>query len=156
MIMLSLNSETVSAQELDTELSLQVAPSYTFLLNPKTKRIKNLGTCIDENALRQSIYFMLMTRRYAYEIYSRDYGAEFWNYFGEDNDDVLMPVKIQEDITETLVTDDRISNVTNFIFTRNGERLAVTFTVEYDLGNGEEETEVTVEINEEESEVNVT
>lgn len=146
--MIPLDSDILNEKELDTELSLRVGPSFSFLLDSKTKRIKRLGSVIDEDALRQSIYFMLRTRRYAYEIYSRSYGTEFWNFFGQDNDEVLMPVKIREDITDTLLTDDRITNVTNFMFEKRGEILIVSFYVEYDLGYGLEDMNVEIGISE--------
>ena len=148
MIMISLDADSVAEKELDVELALKVGPSYSFLLDHKTKRIKRLGSAVDEDALKQSIYFLLRTKRYVYEIYSRSYGAEFWEFFGQDNDAVLMPVKIREDITDTLLVDDRISNVTNFLFEQRGEILIVSFYVEYDLGYGKEETNVEIGISE--------
>lgn len=146
MIMIPLDNDILNEKELDTELSLRVGPSYSFLLDHKTKRIKRLGSVINEDALRQSIYFMLRTRRYACEIYSRDYGAELWNFFGQDNDEVLMPVKVREDITDTLLVDDRILNVTNFMFEKQGEILIVSFYVEYDLGYGKEDMSMEIGI----------
>lgn len=146
MIMIPLDSDMTQDKELDAELNFRVAPSYSFLLDHKTKRIKRLGSIVDEDALRQSIYFMLRTRRYSYEIYSRDYGAEFWDFFGQDNDEVLMPVKVREDITDTLLVDDRIINVTNFMFEKRDEILIVSFYVEYDLGQGEEEMSMEIGI----------
>ncbi len=147
MIMISLDNAVLKEKELDAELFLQIGPSYSFLLDPNTKHIKILGSIAEENALRQSIYFMLRTRRYAYEIYSRDYGAEFWNFLGQDNDEVLMQARIRDDIVETLLVDDRISDVINFMFEKRGEILLVSFYVEYNLGYGAEGMNVEFEIN---------
>lgn len=99
--------------------------------NTKTYRIdekRNIisGFCDGTDALKQTIRKILGTERYAYPIYSFDYGfeREFDNYVGRS----AYPI-IKKNIEEALLQDDRISEVKDFAFAKKGTGISVTFTV---------------------------
>ena len=68
-----------------------------------------IGTVADRDALEQSIFFILMTERYTYPIFNRDYGVDFDGIIGNTIEDVrtLLPQRIRE----ALIMDDRITSV---------------------------------------------
>lgn len=68
-----------------------------------------IGTITDRDALEQSIFFILMTERYTYPIFNRDYGVDFDGIIGNSIEDVrtLLPQRIRE----ALLVDNRITSV---------------------------------------------
>lgn len=93
-------------------------------------------------AIKQAIYLILSTERYAYIIYSWDYGVELVDLFGKPMTYVMS--EIPRRITEALTQDDRIKNVVDFEFERHGNKLHTTFTVVTTAGNIPTELEVAV------------
>ncbi len=95
------------------------------------------------DALRQTVYFILHTERYAYPIYSWDYGVELAGLFGKPLS--YVRAELPRRITEALTTDDRIEDVTDFVFENAGRGVLQTyFTVVSTLGTIREGLEVTV------------
>lgn len=85
------------------------------------------------DALRQSIYLILMTERYRFPIYSWDYGIELTDLIGQD-----MPYVIAElprRIRDALIQDNRIDDVVDFEFDVHGRNLQINFTVVSNIGN---------------------
>lgn len=73
------------------------------------------------------------TERYQYLIYSWNYGIELSDLYGQPIPYVYA--EIQRRITEALLSDDRISNVTNFNFSNpQGGDVFTTFDVVTDYG----------------------
>ena len=103
-------------------------------------RINNF---VDElPAIEQAIYMILGTERYEFPIYSWDYGVELVDLYGQP-----MPYVIAElprRIKEALMTDNRITDVVDFEFERNGKKLHTTFTVITVQGNISTDLEVDV------------
>lgn len=85
------------------------------------------GYTDEVDALIQTIYFILNTERYKYVIYSWDYGIELFDLFGKQMSYVVP--EIERRVTQALMQDDRILEVTNFEFEKNGHKLYVTFDV---------------------------
>lgn len=100
------------------------------------------GFITDYDSVRQSIYFILNTERYKYIIYSWNYGIELYDLIGKPMP--YVKAEIPRRITEALLQDDRIENVTDFKFKENGNKLSVTFTVVSNVGNISTELEVDV------------
>ena len=122
-----------------------VADFEELVLPNKTWKIdfdKNLVTIniTDLEAIRQAAILILATERYEFIIYSNQFGSEFVDLFGENQAYVMSEVKRR--ITEALTTDDRITSVDNFDFTKTKRGLYVTFTVNCDVGKFDAETEV--------------
>lgn len=93
-------------------------------------------------AIEQAIYLILGTERYAFPIYSWDYGIEFVDLYGQPMPYVMA--ELPSRIKEALLTDNRITDVTGFEFERNGKKLKVTFTVVTTQGDINTDLEVEV------------
>ena len=109
--------------ELDYEESIY--PSKTYKLNDEKKRI--IGMTDNSDAIKQSIYCILSTERYQYEVYDEDYGVELNDLIGQPMDYVIA--EIQRRISEALTWDSRIENVEDFEFEIEKRKLTVTFVV---------------------------
>ena len=66
---------------LTADLSLDIQPSKQHRMNIERTRIA--GTCDGLEAVRQTVYKILNTERYAYIIYSWDYGVELQDLYGK-------------------------------------------------------------------------
>lgn len=123
----------------DVELEEETEPSITYKMKFKDGRIE--GFTDEKEAVRQAIYKILSTERYAYPIYSWDYGIELSDLYGEDVRYVCA--ELEDRIKEALTQDDRIVDVTDFKFdTKEKGIVKVKFTVESIEGNIDIESEV--------------
>lgn len=96
----------------EQEIEIINIPTKTFKLDFNKSRVRNLFDGID--ALKQSIYKILMTERYKYSIYNWDYGIELENLIGMLKG--YVKTEAERLIKEALLQDDRIENVYNFNF----------------------------------------
>jgi hypothetical protein len=99
------------------------------------------GTIDGLAALQQSIYFMLSIESDQYIIYPYTYGLQTIDLYGKASD-YIMAI-LPERITNTLLSDDRITGVSDFEFEVNGRNLNVKFIVHSIYGDIDEETVVT-------------
>ena len=135
--------EDIAVDEDDEEvIDEEVQPGLTYLMDPETKTIT--GTMIDhEEAIRQMISTVLRIERMEYEIYDEDFGSELSDMIGEPIP--LIYADIEEDIRDTLLEDDRVTDVTDFEFEQiDRSTVHVDFVVETDYGDIEYEEEVTI------------
>lgn len=91
-------------------------------------------------ALEQSVYLALGIERYAHEIYSWRYGFEAADLIGKPKEYAFS--EIQRRITEALLQDDRIIDVTDFEFDYKSDAASVSFTVKSTLGDLQSEKQV--------------
>lgn len=91
-------------------------------------------------AVQQSIYLMLSIEADQYIIYPYTYGVQTLDLIGKPSYYVMAVIPGR--ITETLLTDDRITGVSDFEFEVNGHELTVKFVVHTIYGEVEEETVV--------------
>lgn len=110
---------------------LTMFPSKTYNMDGERGRIS--GYTDDIEAVKQSVFRILNTERYAYGAYSRNYGVELQNLIG-------MPVayclpEIKRCITEALTWDSRIDSVDNFEFVVNKGKVHCKFTVHTIFGD---------------------
>ncbi len=91
-------------------------------------------------ALEQSVYLALGIERYAHEIYSWRYGFEAADFIGKPKEYAFS--EIQRRITEALLQDDRIIDVTDFEFDYKSDAASVSFTVKSTLGDLQSEKQV--------------
>ena len=120
------------------EFAMEQQPSCTYNLDVGGNQIQ--GKIDGVSALRQAIYLILGTERYAYLIYSWNYGAEFSELIGQPKDYVLSEIK--RHITEALLQDDRITSVDSFEFECKKNTVHVIFTVRSIFGVLEVTTDV--------------
>lgn len=121
----------------------EMRPGYTYKLDIEAGRIAGM---IDElAAVRQAVYKILATERYKYLIYDWHYGREMENLIGQDMDYVKNDIK--RVIKEALLTDERITDVTDFTFSEEDtaqNKLLLTFAVNSVEGNFTTEVAVNV------------
>ncbi len=84
-------------------------------------------------AVEQAIDLMLSTERFAYSIYSPDYGAELAELIGARRELVLGD--IERRITEALAEDDRIIGVDDFQISFDRECANISFTARTSFGD---------------------
>ena len=111
-------------------------------IDKSVRQDRIIGHVDDLEAIKQTIYLILSTERYKYIIYSWDFGVELADLIGKPMTYVMS--ELPRRITEALTQDDRISDVVDFEFTRNGKKLHTTFTVITTAGNIPTELEVEV------------
>lgn len=123
--------------ELQNDFTIITQPTRTYRLNFTGK--PSTGMLDGVEAMKQAIYMILYSERYVYEMFSWNYGVEFWPCFQE-SDPVLAMAKVETAIREALLQDDRITAVDSFSFEpdeTNKKALHVTFNVLTTEGNVE-------------------
>ncbi len=110
----------------------------TFAINMKDNIMG--GTIDGLDALRQSIYLMLSIEADQYIIYPYTYGVNTLDLIGKPVYYVMAV--IPDRIKETLLTDDRITDVSDFEFEVDGNKLHVKFVITSIYGTFDEETVV--------------
>lgn len=123
----------------DVDLEEEIEPNKTYKMNFKDNIVE--GFVDDMDAVRQAIYKVLGTERYAYPIYSWDYGMELSDLYGEDTRYVCA--ELEDRIKEALTQDERITDVIDFTFNTEEKGIVrVAFTVETTEGDVDIESEV--------------
>jgi len=116
-------------------------PSLTWQIDLQSGRIK--GKIDGVKAIYQAVEKILLTERYAYRIYSWNYGCELLFYIGKDTDFVMADA--ERAITDALTQDDRISGIENFkAVLVDKESVLVTFTVISVAGKFDYKKEISV------------
>lgn len=109
-----------------TNLEEQIQPSRTYYLDLDRKRVTSM---IDgRDAIIQAVRKILYTERYAYVIYSSQYGVELNRLIGQDYDFIASDIK--RTLTEALLVDNRIISLENFEIEKTGlDTMKVNFLV---------------------------
>ena len=94
-------------------------------------------------AIRIWIYKALRTPRYAHAAYDDDYGCELGNLMGEPMSSEVTRLEIKRYITEALMVNPYIEELSDFQFTSTRSGVEVTFTVRTGYGTD------TITVNEE-------
>lgn len=124
---------------LNDEITETTFGNETYKIQDGTR----LSGYVDElEAVKQTVYLILSTERYEYNIYSWDYGVELVDLIGQPMPYVMA--ELPRRITEALTTDDRIDDVVDFEFEHKGNKLLTTFTVVSNVGAISTELEVEV------------
>ncbi|MCD8090389.1 MAG: DUF2634 domain-containing protein [Clostridiales bacterium] len=100
--------------------------SRTYRFDRENSRIKGTYNEYIE-AVRQSVYLILNTERYTYNMFSWNYGIELSDLFGREKQ-YVVPMLMKR-IKEALIQDDRIDDVKDFSFEVKGGVYTVNFTV---------------------------
>lgn len=132
----------IPEQEIDlTNMEVVNQPSLTYRLDFERKRIS--GFIDNEEAIMQLVMKILYTERYAYVIYSSQYGVELDRLIGQEYDFILSD--LERTITEALLADDRILSITDFTTEQTAiDRMAVSFRVNSVVGATNISTEVQI------------
>ena len=113
----------------------------TYKIDWVNKRI--IGYIDGIDSILQAVTKILMTERYAYLIYSDNYGVEFNRLVGADYSFILSD--IQRTLTDSLAQDDRFIDITNFSINKSSiDSLEIKITVNTNLGKIDYEGSVTI------------
>lgn len=117
---------------LEQDFEPENQPTHTYKMNLERELVQ--GYTDDLEAIKQAIYKILSTERYQYVMYSRNYGIELLDLFGEPISYVCP--ELERRISEALTWDDRIQSVDNFEFSaaKKGE-VHVSFTAHTVFGD---------------------
>jgi phage baseplate assembly protein W len=115
-------------------------PTKTYYMQLEIIRVQGLTD--GQAAMKQAIFKILQTERYQYPVYSDNYGVELRELIGQPIPYVLP--EIDRRITEALTWDERITNVTDFVFDVKKSKVHTTYKVHTIFG--EVEIEVAVNI----------
>lgn len=120
---------------LTTELNVVTLPSKQHKMDLDRNRIFDF--CDGLEAVKQTVFKILNTERYAYLIYSWDYGIELMDLYGKSP--MYVCPELERMIKEALLQDDRITDVTDFEFdTSTKGVVSVKFTVHTIFGDLDE------------------
>lgn len=124
-----------------TILEEQIQPSRTYHLDLDRKRVTSM---IDgSDAIIQAVKKILNTERYAYVIYSSQYGVELDRLIGQEYDFIISDIK--RTLTEALLMDNRIISLENFEMEKTGlDTMEVNFLVNSIEGEINFSTEVKI------------
>ena len=126
--------------EVLSDFSLETETSNTYKINQQKNNIN--GFIDDIEAVKQSVYLILNIERYKHLIYDWDYGFEIVDLIGKDIN--IIQVDIQRRICDALKQDDRITDIKDFSFEVQKNKLIAYFTVETIFGSYEMQDEFTV------------
>lgn len=93
-------------------------------------------------AIKVWIWSCLHTQRFRYQIYSWDYGADLEQYVGQMLTDEYLETDLRDEIEEALKVNKYITGIDDYVFTRTGSKVTVSFSAQTLLGNIEEEYNV--------------
>ena len=71
--------------------AVETQPSYTHKLDIDRNRVR--GMTDERDAVLQAVYLILNVERYAFPIYSRNYGSELSDLIGKPKDYALSEIK---------------------------------------------------------------
>lgn len=125
-------------QALINDFDIKEQTSNTYKLVYLKDRLKGFTDEIE--ALKQTIYFILNTERYDYLIYDWNYGFQIKDLIGQNPNDILQT--IQSRISDALIQDTRITEVSNFSFDIIKNKVKTTFTVKSIFGDLQQETNI--------------
>ena len=106
-----------------TETEQEIPPSATYAVNFENGTAQ--GRIDGVEALQQSVFCRLSTTQGQYSIYSDAYGLPIHTLLGQPVP--LVYVNIADAITRTLLEDDRITGVTDFVFDTDKKQVTVSF-----------------------------
>ena len=116
------------------------SPTKTFYVDPNTHKIS--GTCDDYTAVKQAIEIMLNIERFKWQIYSPYFGMQWNGLIGQSPRYVAS--EIQRRLTDTFSVDARITGISDFSYTVDGDILTATVTVNTVYGNVNKTLEVSL------------
>jgi len=112
-------------------VTVKTYPSKTYHINYDNNHIE--GFIDSKEAMVQAVELILNTDRNKYGIYSSNYGSDIKKVIGKDIE--YAKVLLLRYITNALMVDDRITNISNYTATVQGRKLIASFTVNTTLGN---------------------
>jgi phage baseplate assembly protein W len=113
-------------------------PTRTFFID----RDRCVRMTDGAEAMRQAIEIILSTERFAWRIYSPNFGVELRRLIGMDYE--LAAALLKRSLREALLTDDRVTAVDGFRFVQGDGSLTAEFTVHTIYGEVEKSLGVVI------------
>lgn len=110
-----------------------IGPSLTYRLDWERKRI--IGRVDGLEAVKQAAVKGLQTARFEHLIYSSDYGTEWNLVLGQDR--LLARPELRRLVSEALLQDERIRELTDVEILFNGDTVSFSCTAVTDYGSFE-------------------
>lgn len=117
-------------------INTEVLPSKTFSI------AENAGMIDELEAVKQAVEIILDVNRYESPILPWSFGNEMRNLIGEPMD--FAAIESERYIKEALKQDDRITDVIDFEYTEDGNKLLTSYRVVTIYGDFTRETEVSL------------
>lgn len=115
-------------------------PDLTWWRDPDTNRI--VGTAEGLKAVAQAVEVMLMVDRFRWQIYRPFFGMEWENLIG--NDPGYVAAELQRRIREAVTIDDRVTGISDFTYSIQGDSMTAKVTVNTVYGPLQQTLEVTL------------
>ena len=128
----------VSTLNLNSGVIFQESPTKTFYVDPTSHRIS--GMCDNYLAIKQTIEIILNIERFKWQIYSPYFGMQWEGLIGQSPGYVAS--ELQRRMLDAFSVDDRITGISDFQYTINGENMTATLTVDTIYGGVQETVEV--------------
>lgn len=103
---------------------------------------RSIGYIDGLEAVKQAVYKILQTDRFMHLIYDANYGSEIAGLQGRDQGYIRS--EIERRIRESLLADDRITEIENMEISITGDEALVTFTVVSAFGDFKSEVTASV------------
>lgn len=129
----SLTADTSVTDSITEEM-----PGLTYYMDWKNRRIN--GYVDQVESVKQAALKILLTERYEHLIYSSDYGTEWSSVLGKGR--LWVQSELKRVITEALLQDERILEITDFSLFWRGNDVTASFTVVTPYGTFEMSREV--------------
>lgn len=110
---------------LSTSIDYVSQPSLTWIIDNKTHQVKTMNDTLE--AMRQAVEIALSTERFTWQIYDSYYGTSLKGLIGKEYEYIMS--ELPRRVKDALLIDERIREVQDFAFTKNGDVLTATFTV---------------------------
>lgn len=115
----------------DVATEITSMPTYTYRLDLRTKRISGHVDGID--GMVQALNKLFETERFAWEIYTSNYGIELENLIGQEV--AFVTTSLEGRIREAIFADDRVVNLQSITITQTEkDTLVVDCWIETTLG----------------------
>lgn len=121
-------------------VNFQNQPSLSWYINKETNRIE--GTVDGQAAVRQAVEIILNVERFRWQIYRPYSGMEWDGLIGQDPG--YVGAELQRRLVDALTVDDRVTGISNYKYTVDGNSLYATFMVNTVYGSFDESQEVTL------------
>ena len=115
-------------------------PTNTYRIIIDKDRVSGETDGLD--AMKQAVYLILSTERYAYPVFSWNYGVELKDLFGQPT--TYVEAVLEYRIRDALMADERITDVRNFEFSSQKNTVSASFEVVTNQGNVQSTVEVTI------------
>lgn len=110
---------------LDSEIRYEDMPTNTFMIDRDSGQIKGMGDGLE--AMRQAVDIILHTERFRWQIYNQNFGSELEGLIGDDYE--FIAGELPRRIEDAFSVDSRILKAGNYVFSRRGDAVKVTFDV---------------------------